>query len=119
MPLRKTGDTRPQISSVSPAAAIPGGELQVRGKNFGGDPQPKVSFGETAGHLVIGSDSLLIVRVPDGVSEKQVTVGHNGNASAPVESCCSLSTLPMLFRSRATSGLSLPNAFSSMARARR
>lgn len=84
MPLRKTGDALPQITGVSPAAAIPGGEMHLRGRNFGSDPQPVVSFGETAGHLIVGSDSLLIVRVPDGVIEKQVTVGHNGNASAPV-----------------------------------
>ena len=79
MPLRKT----PQISQLSPQAAIPGGELHFRGKNFGGEPRPTIAFGESAGHLVVGSDSLLIVKVPDGVEERQVTVGQNGSASAP------------------------------------
>ena len=34
MPLRKSSDARPQISQVTPPAAIAGGELQIRGKGF-------------------------------------------------------------------------------------
>ena len=34
MPLRKPSSNGPQISQVSPAAAIAGGELQIRGKGF-------------------------------------------------------------------------------------
>jgi len=83
MPLRKTADSRPQIDDVSPVAAIPGGEIQMRGKNFGAEPRPTIAFGDLSGHLMFGSDSLLIVKVPDGVEEKQVTVGQNGKASSP------------------------------------
>src|SRR6516165_7369322 len=34
MPLRKSSDSRPQISQVTPPAAIAGGELQIHGKGF-------------------------------------------------------------------------------------
>ena len=36
MALRKNSESRPQISEVSPAAAIPGGEFQIRGKGLAG-----------------------------------------------------------------------------------
>ena len=34
MPLRKSADSKPQISQVTPPAAIAGGELQIRGKGL-------------------------------------------------------------------------------------
>jgi hypothetical protein len=54
MAFRKSSDTRPQILEVSPEAAIPGGELRIRGKNFAGADWPHVRFGELAAPLVIG-----------------------------------------------------------------
>ncbi len=41
MPLRKSADPKPQISQVTPPAAIPGGELQIRGKGFAQDGTPQ------------------------------------------------------------------------------
>ena len=82
MAFRKN-DSRPQITSVSPAAAIPGGEFQVRGKNFAPSGSPAVHFGETAAPLVVGSNSYLIVRVPEGIVAPELVIGKNGEASAP------------------------------------
>lgn len=83
MAFRKSSDTRPQILSVAPAAAIPGGEFQVRGKGFGSVERPHVRFGDRDASLVAGSDSYLIVRVPEGVLAPDLVVGRNGEVSVP------------------------------------
>jgi len=85
MAFRKSSDARPQILEVSPEAAIPGGEFRIRGKNFAGTAWPHVRFGELAAPLVIGSDSFLIVKVPEGADASEVSVGqdHQTSASRP------------------------------------
>jgi sugar lactone lactonase YvrE len=80
MALRKSFDTRPQITEVRPVAAIPGGEFQIRGKGLTGGERPQARFGEASAPIVIGSDSYVVVRVPDGASESQLHLGHeSGN----------------------------------------
>ena len=85
MAFRKSSDARPQILEVSPEAAIPGGELRIRGKNFAVAEWPHVRFGDVSAPLVIGSDSFLIVRVPEGAVAGEVSVGqdHQTSASRP------------------------------------
>ena len=83
MAFRKSSDSRPQILSVAPAAAIPGGEFQVRGKGFGSAERPHARFGDREASLVAGSDSFLIVRVPEGVLAPDLVVGKNGEVSLP------------------------------------
>ena len=68
MAFRKSSEARPQIREVSPAAAIPGGEFQIRGKGLSASARPQVRFGEVAAPIVIGSDSFVIVRVPEGAA---------------------------------------------------
>jgi sugar lactone lactonase YvrE len=82
MAFRKSSDARPQILEVSPEAAIPGGELRIRGRNFVGGEWPHVRFGELSAQLVIGSDSFLIVKVPEGAAANEVSVGHDHRTSA-------------------------------------
>jgi sugar lactone lactonase YvrE len=76
--LRKT---RPQISTVSPAAAIPGGEIQIRGKNLTGEERPLARFGDVSAPVVIGSESLMIVKVPQGASRGELMLGDNGDVA--------------------------------------
>ncbi len=61
-------------------AAIPGGEFRVRGKALTGGERASVRFGEVPARVVIGSDSLLIVRVPEGASNGDLTVGPEAGA---------------------------------------
>jgi len=75
MALRKNSETRPQILEVTPAAAIPGGEFRIRGKGLTGADRPQIRFGEIAAPVVIGSESLIIVKVPDGVSRGRLVLG--------------------------------------------
>lgn len=79
MAFRKNNDSKPQISEVSPYAAIPGGEFQIRGKGFAARPQ--VKFGDVAAPVVIGSDSFVIVRVPEGASANEFTIGENNHTT--------------------------------------
>jgi sugar lactone lactonase YvrE len=83
MAFRKSSDTRPQILEVSPAAAIPGGEFLIRGKGLAGSLRPRVRFGEVVANVVIGSDSLVIARVPEGASAAELTIGHDHRTSVP------------------------------------
>ena len=81
MALRKNSESRPQISEVSPPAAIPGGEFRIRGKGLAGAERTTARFGELAAPVVIGSDSLVIVRVPEGVSRGQLVLGQDEDAA--------------------------------------
>ncbi len=75
-------DGRPQIARVTPQAAIPGGEFQIRGKGMApGADRPHVTIGDVSAPVVIGSDSYVVVRVPEGASGDLV-VESGDNASA-------------------------------------
>lgn len=85
MPFKRNGAERPTIDAVEPRAAIPGGDLQVRGRAFAKTPRPAVMVGDVAAPLIVGSDTYLVARVPEG-SQGGGLVIHNGEqASAPVE----------------------------------
>jgi len=90
---------RPHIDSVVPAAAIPGGDFQIRGEGLATVPsltgeegtagngsaapvRPRVRFGKTPGQIVVGSDSYVVVRVPAGVSNGELSVGAEPESSA-------------------------------------
>lgn len=81
MGIRKDSNGRPQIAQVSPVAAIAGGEFQIQGKGFAKSERPRVTIGEVAAPIIIGSDSFLIVRVPEGVSEGELVIQNGGQAS--------------------------------------
>jgi sugar lactone lactonase YvrE len=65
---------RPQITDVTPAAAIPGGEFQIRGNGLAGNDRPQARFGDLFAPVVIGSESLWIVKVPEGAARGDLTL---------------------------------------------
>lgn len=73
-----TARKSPQISQVSPAAAIPGGEFQIRGTDLLGQERPLARFGDVSAPVVIGSESMMIVKVPEGASRGDLTLGLDG-----------------------------------------
>jgi sugar lactone lactonase YvrE len=81
-----SGKDRPHIASVTPRAAIPGGEISILGSGLAEDGRhrPLVRFGDQAGSLVLSSSSRLIVRVPDDVVSENLTVDAGSGVSAPV-----------------------------------
>src|SRR5262245_50039716 len=86
MPPRKSADHRPQISQITPAAAIAGGELQIRGKGFAKSERSRVMIGEVGAPLIIGSDSFVIARVPEGATAGDVVI-ESGPLSSDSWAC--------------------------------
>lgn len=86
MAIRKKVSARPQISAVQPEAAITGGELYIRGKGLAKVDRPKVLIGDVSAPIVIGSDALVIVKVPEGASAGDLTV-ESANQISDVWSC--------------------------------
>src|SRR5271157_2608405 len=74
MSLRKSPDARPQITQVTPPAAIAGGELQIRGKGFAKSDWPRVTIGAIGAPLIVGSDALVIARVPEGATAGELVL---------------------------------------------
>lgn len=87
MAAQKESDLKPQIVRVTPAAAIPGGEIRIHGKGLTKADRPHVTIGDVDAPVVIGSESLVIVRVPEGASagELQVGNGDRGRATWPCD----------------------------------
>jgi hypothetical protein len=75
--------SKPRIHAIEPVAAVTGGEVHIRGDGFrsvNGD-RPRVNFGGVEGPLVVGSESFLVARVPEGALSGEVTV-FAGNAQS-------------------------------------
>ena len=86
MPAKKNANGRPQIDSVTPAAAIPGGEFQIRGKALAKADRPHVTIGEVPAPIVIGSDTYVVARVPDGASTGEIVI-EAGDGASPAWNC--------------------------------
>jgi len=86
MALRKPPESKPQIAQVTPPAAIAGGELQIRGKGFAKTNRPRVMIGEVGAPVIIGSDSFVIARVPEGATAGELVV-ESGELSSDSWAC--------------------------------
>ncbi|HWF40373.1 MAG TPA: IPT/TIG domain-containing protein [Candidatus Acidoferrales bacterium] len=75
----------PRIESVKPAAALPGGELSIRGNGFSvrNHTRPQVQFGPAEASLILAADNLLIAKVPEGAAGGAVRVRMGSVESAP------------------------------------
>jgi sugar lactone lactonase YvrE len=75
----------PRIDRLSPAAAIPGGEVVIHGSGFASrnGARPVVHFGEAEASLVLATDNRLIARVPDTASGGTVRVANTNAESQP------------------------------------
>jgi hypothetical protein len=75
----------PHIDRVTPAAAIPGGEVTIHGSGFVSQAQtrPTVRFGEAEAGLPLASGKRLIARVPDGATGGVVRVATATHESEP------------------------------------
>lgn len=80
MPRKAAGKT-PSIETVSPQAAIAGGEIRIRGKGFSASAPPRVILGGVTAPLIVGSNSYLIARVPEDAYESCVKVESGGKES--------------------------------------
>ena len=80
---KKNVNGQPRIEAVTPAAALPGGEVRILGSGL--RPQelrrPRVRFGDVEGAVVISSDDLVIAKVPQEAASGPVVVSTNGHHS--------------------------------------
>src|SRR6266853_892532 len=75
----------PRIESVAPAAAIPGGEVEIRGTGFATRThlRPQVRFGDVEATLARASPQRLVARVPEGANGGVVRVDASEHESQP------------------------------------
>jgi sugar lactone lactonase YvrE len=86
MGLRKDSNGHPEIAQVSPVAAIAGGEFQIRGKGFAKPDWPRVTIGDVAAPLTVGSDSFVIAKVPEGASTGELVI-MSGDKTSQTWAC--------------------------------
>src|SRR6516162_1948978 len=82
---KKNANGAPHIESVSPAAALAGGELRIIGSGLR-PPQlarPKVKFGDYEAPVIVSSDAFVVTRVPEGATSGPVVVATDGHVSNP------------------------------------
>jgi hypothetical protein len=82
---KKNVNGHPRIETVSPSAALPGGEVRILGSGLRPSElrRPLVRFGELEGSVVVSSDDFVIARVPQGAASGPVVVSTNGHSSNP------------------------------------
>jgi len=82
---KKNVNGKPHIESLTPEAALAGGEVRINGSSLRPTElkRPRVQFGEVEGAVVISSDDFVIARVPEGATSGSVVVSTNGHASNP------------------------------------
>lgn len=75
----------PRIEDVKPAAAIYGGEIEVRGTGFlsNGNFRLKARFGSVDARLVVSGSRHLVIRVPEGAVEGSLTLENDSASSDP------------------------------------
>jgi hypothetical protein len=75
----------PLIDRVTPAAAIPGGELVIHGSGFAtrSGSRPAVYFGEADAGLMLVTENRLIVRVPENAGDGGVRIINANGESQP------------------------------------
>jgi sugar lactone lactonase YvrE len=80
---KKNVNGKPHIESVSPNAALPGGEIRINGSGLRPTElkRPRVQFGDVDGAVVISSDAFVVARVPEGATSGPVVVATNGTVS--------------------------------------
>lgn len=80
---KKNVNGQPRIEALTPAAALPGGEVRILGSGL--RPQelrrPRVRFGDVEGSVVISSDDFVIAKVPQDAASGPVVVSTNGHSS--------------------------------------
>jgi len=86
MAIRRNTNGRPQIERVAPPAAIPGGEFLIYGTGFVKAERPRVVIGSVPAPIVVGSDSYVVARVPDGAAGGSLVV-ENGQAASEKWPC--------------------------------
>ena len=78
-------DLKPRIERITPAAAIPGGEIIIAGSGFEShnNARPRVEFGDSETRVLIAAENSLVARVPEGPGSNLVRVSTTQGESEP------------------------------------
>ena len=73
---KRSLDGKPQITSITPQFALPGGEVRISGSGLRSQEmrRPRVRFGDEPGGVVISSSEFVVARVPEGANSGPVVV---------------------------------------------
>ena len=76
----------PRIDTVTPAAALPGGEVELAGKHLGpdGSTLPAVLLGENPAMVLMSRSERLVFRVPPSSSTAMLQIRSHGQTSNQV-----------------------------------
>jgi sugar lactone lactonase YvrE len=91
--LKSESSTAPRIDAITPIAAMPGGEVEVRGANLGavaaassaGWRRPVAMLGDLAAPVLLSRTSRMTLRVPDEAETGRLRILQNGAQSNAVE----------------------------------
>ncbi|HEX4811035.1 MAG TPA: IPT/TIG domain-containing protein [Bryobacteraceae bacterium] len=83
--MKKEVAERPTIESLEPFAAIPGGDLHIRGRHFATAGHPSVSLGVNPVQSIVAGDSYIVARVPDSAQSKALLLKSGELLSKPCE----------------------------------
>jgi len=74
------------IKSVTPKAALPGGEVIIECSGFELTTQPEVRFGDFAAQVMLATNNQIVAKVPESSAEagtSELSVTSNGDTSRP------------------------------------
>lgn len=84
VPASKNG--RPVLSKVEPQFALPGGELRITGAGLmPAEERPIVRIGEDPANIILGSNTLVIAKVPEDATEGPLTLSNSAGTSEPAD----------------------------------
>ena len=78
----------PRLSSLAPGAAMPGGEVELRGSGLlgaGKDVLPRVTVGDIPVYLGLTRPGRAVIRIPEGMISGEVVVDRGGTSSNGLE----------------------------------
>lgn len=78
-----TTDTAPHITSIAPLAALPGGEVEVRGQRLATEAfrQPTATIAEKPSPVKMSHGSKVLLHVPDGAISGNIQLRVDGQTS--------------------------------------
>lgn len=98
--LKSESNTAPRIDGITPGAALPGGDVEVRGANLGAIPagfndadrvggqehrRPVAMLGDLSAPVLLSRNARLMLRVPDEAETGRLRILQNGAQSNSVE----------------------------------
>jgi outer membrane protein assembly factor BamB len=83
----------PRLVSLNPPAAMPGGEVELRGSGLlarNGGPLPLVTVGDIPVHLALSRPERTVIKIPEGTISGEVVLaladgGRTGSVSNPLD----------------------------------